>query len=485
MTLRIELFFTKSKNWSFLPIWLTPRIQAFWTFSYDSKNWTVSWIWLKELNLFFSKWLKELNLFLKMTQKFCSLDLTQNWFFWLWLSERYCFVYFDSNNWTVFKIRPKGLNFFDWLINKTQRIVFSLMSHRIEHFFEHERIEPSSFFMTQRIEPFFFFWRLNWTLFRSKELNILFEYDSQNWTLFWNVTQRIEPDFQKIDSKNWSLFTRRLKELNPLHKMTQRIEPFFLKVWPSTIEPFEKYDSKDWTLLFNMTQRIEPSFHKWLEDLNFLLQICLIESHFFWKKKKNESRHVIHVHVRLSLSSPLSLSTSICPSPSSSSSSLSCTSSSTLSSTTWSPCKTCAPPRTRGVTTPTTSTPPSHLCFCLAHASVCSLSAVFSAWHCVHPLLSVVATEIPWHAGGWQLCRKPCSRLILHVVTCSQWSQAAFEKCLFKRCWNLKVLQIREIFGYLCPAFQVSAPFGTPGLAPNVLRLGALNVPSTIVDNES
>ena len=63
----------------------------------------------------------------------------------------------------------------------------------------------------------------------------------------------------------------------------------------------------------------------------------------------------------LSLSSPLSLSTSICPSPSSPSSSLSCTSSSTLSSTTCSPCKTCAPPRTRGVTTPTTSTPPSQV----------------------------------------------------------------------------------------------------------------------------
>ena len=75
----------------------------------------------------------------------------------------------------------------------------------------------------------------------------------------------------------------------------------------------------------------------------------------------SESRHVIHVHVRLSLSSPLSLSTSICPSPSSPSSSLSCTSSSTLSSTTWSPCKTCAPPRTRGVTTPTTSPSPSQV----------------------------------------------------------------------------------------------------------------------------
>ena len=68
---------------------------------------------------------------------------------------------------------------------------------------------------------------------------------------------------------------------------------------------------------------------------------------------------VIHVHVRLSLSSPLSSSTSTCPSLSSSFPSTSCTSSCTLSSTIWSPCKACATPRTRGVTTPTKSTPPS------------------------------------------------------------------------------------------------------------------------------
>ena len=72
----------------------------------------------------------------------------------------------------------------------------------------------------------------------------------------------------------------------------------------------------------------------------------------------SESRHVIHVHVRLSLSSPLSLSTSICPSPSSPSSSFSCIPRCTLRSTTWSPCRICAPPR-RGVTTPTTSPHPS------------------------------------------------------------------------------------------------------------------------------
>ena len=202
----------------FLPIWLTPRIRALWTFSYDSKNWTVSWIGLKEWNLFFSKWLKELNLFLKMTQIFLFFGFDSELFFWLWLSERYCFVYFDSNNWTVFKIRPKGLNFFDWLINMTQRI-FSLMSHRIEHFFEHQRIEPS-FFMTQRIEPFFF-WRLNWTLFRSKELNILFEHDSQNWT------------FLECDSKNWTGFSKNwLKELNLFFsKYDVQQDWNFWKIW--------------------------------------------------------------------------------------------------------------------------------------------------------------------------------------------------------------------------------------------------------------
>ena len=101
MTQRIATFFFEetydSKNWTFfsknlridpfLPIWLSPRIQAFWTFSYDSK---------------------ELNFLLKMTQKFCSLDLTH---IFDWLLECYCFVYVDSNNWTVFWIRLKDWTF--------------------------------------------------------------------------------------------------------------------------------------------------------------------------------------------------------------------------------------------------------------------------------------------------------------------------------------------------------------------------------------
>ena len=64
------------------------------------------------------------------------------------------------------------------------------------------------------------------------------------------------------------------------------------------------------------------------------------------------------VHMRLSLSSPPSLSTSICPSASSSSSNLSFTSSCpTELDNPDRHAKHCAIPQTRGVTTPTTSTP--------------------------------------------------------------------------------------------------------------------------------
>ena len=91
-----------------------------------------------------------------------------------------------------------------------------------------------------------------------------------------------------------------------------------------------------------------------------LLMLChlhlmvqgVLESHFICTT----------IHERFSLTSLSSLSILTWSSPSSSTSPFSCTPSNTLSSTTWSPCNTtCAPPRTRGVTTPTTSTPPSQV----------------------------------------------------------------------------------------------------------------------------
>ena len=57
---------------------------------------------------------------------------------------------------------------------------------------------------------------------------------------------------------------------------------------------------------------------------------------------------------------------------------------------------------------------------------------VFSAWQCVFPLLSVVTTGFPGHAGGWHLRKKPCVVLrffflhsVLLVVALARWAQAA------------------------------------------------------------
>ena len=130
--------------------------------------------------------------------------------------------------------------------------------------------------------------------------------------------------FEKKRSKNCLLLRNITRWIESFFffNITQRLEPFFLTIWPSRIEPFWKiwlkglnppfqYDSKNWTFFWtwltetfwiitqrivfskNMThntQRIEPSFHKWLEDLTFLFQMCLIEiTFFFWKKDDSKN----------------------------------------------------------------------------------------------------------------------------------------------------------------------------------------------------
>ena len=107
---------------------------------------------------------------------------------------------------------------------------------------------------------------------------------------------------------------------------------------------------------------------------------------------RSESCHVISIviHERFSLSR-VSSSTSTCPFLSSSFPSASCTASCTLSSTTWSSWKACATPPTRGVTTPTTSPPPSHFpppCGWCSPLS-CSCVVVLSS-----PLLSSVCVVV-------------------------------------------------------------------------------------------
>ena len=114
VTLRIETL------WK---IWLTLRIQHFWTFSCDSKNWTF-FTWLKDLSFFF----KNLTF---MNRTFFSVWLQQlNFFF----SAR---LKYDSQNWTFFlKQRLKELKFFLKKNNDSKDC-------------------PFFFNMTQRLEPSF------------------------------------------------------------------------------------------------------------------------------------------------------------------------------------------------------------------------------------------------------------------------------------------------------------------------------------------
>ena len=157
---------------------------------------------------------------------------------------------------------------------------------------------------TLRIEPFSkiysknctcLFWKKkskNWTLFFSmwpkelnffsvwlKELSPFKKYYSMNWIFFF---------FFSILLKDLSLFSHNMtfKNWTFLKNMTQRIEPFFEHdsqklFWVIIIQRIVL--SKNMT---HKTQRIEPSFHKWLEDLNFLFQICLIETTFFFFEKR-------------------------------------------------------------------------------------------------------------------------------------------------------------------------------------------------------
>ena len=210
----MDLFFLKKK-------WLTLIIQPFWTFSYESKNWTFCSARLKEMNLLF-----------------CTTQRNE-----LFFSMTHGIVSFCFNNMT-------------------------------------RRIEPSSKIWPSRIEPFekcdsrielfevwfkklnLFFWirltelRIDFFQFDSKHSILLVQFDSKNWTFFLqmtrrlelsfrNMSQRIKPFLKKNDS-NW--FSEEYQSDYTNFLMTQRIELF----WNMTFrtEPFFQYDSWKLNLSF-------------------------------------------------------------------------------------------------------------------------------------------------------------------------------------------------------------------------------------------
>ena len=157
--------------------------------------------------------------------------------------------------------------FSEWHTMRTSTFVFEpfQMTQRIEHFLN----------MTHRIELIFSIWlkRIGtlWEFVTPKISTFLFSYDSKHFfvkelNLFFlelslDLTQRIEHSFW---NKTW------LKELNLLFEYDSELRIF----------------SKHWTVFFNMTQqnwigsfsknlarRLEPSSRKWLREFNLFWRL--------------------------------------------------------------------------------------------------------------------------------------------------------------------------------------------------------------------
>ena len=128
----------------------------------------------------------------------------KNDFFWTLLEEFQSFFYYDSKNWTrFFQIRLQELNTF---FNKTQRYCSNELNFcwmwlkELNFFFGAIWLKQMNLFLnlTQRIELFFWMWFNEFYFYWKKQK------DSEHWNLFLILTPRIEL-FEKYDSLNWTL----------------------------------------------------------------------------------------------------------------------------------------------------------------------------------------------------------------------------------------------------------------------------------------
>ena len=200
-------------------------------------------------------WLKELNLFLSMSQR---IELFSEW-----LKD---FVENDSKNQTFFWIWPKESNFF--LLKICSKNCFSVWFTELNFFqhylkngtFEYDSKSWTFFDMTPIIEP----WKIQRTDFPNSK-NWTFEKHDSNFSdmSFFEKIQRIEPFFSNITQSIESFSRRWLKELNPSYK-THRLENFF--TWLKDFNLLNMTQGIE-PLLY-MTQRIEPFWGIWLNGLN-------------------------------------------------------------------------------------------------------------------------------------------------------------------------------------------------------------------------
>ena len=139
--------------------------------------------------------------------------------------------------------------------------------------------------MSQELNPFC----------HSKELNLLLLFhDAKNWTL------------KILWLQEFKIFLR-LGRWNFFFNLNQRIKRFF-NCCSKMMDPFLNMTHKLFCIFtqrigFSSTiwckiQRNEPSFNKWVEDLNFLLEICLIRIKLFEKYSKNWLSEKISMKVK-------------------------------------------------------------------------------------------------------------------------------------------------------------------------------------------
>ena len=175
MTQRIELFFFLKKK----------KLIEIELFSHDSKNWTLFWIWLKELKKFHDFLTQRIEPFLNMTRK----------------SE--IFLECDSQNWTFLLTQRNEFLFsewqrFCWIRLKESNLCLN-MSPRIEPFLEFHSMDWTLCTKgLKELDPK----KIIWTTKPSYELGNLF--DLKNWNfshkyhskiidLFWHDSQNRTP----------------------------------------------------------------------------------------------------------------------------------------------------------------------------------------------------------------------------------------------------------------------------------------------------
>ena len=173
------------------------------------------------------------------------------------------FFEYDSQNWTTF--------FWIWL----KELIFC------QYFFFKKSQIWTLFNMTQRKWTGFpKFDSKNWTLFTKglEELDPKRLFDFKNKTFLWLEelnfffvfeSKKLSLHFQIYDSNYWTFFWTELTELNTFNNMTHRIGP-----------SLKNMTHRIWTLLFNMSQRKWLHFWSWLKDY-FFLHIWLKEQWSF------------------------------------------------------------------------------------------------------------------------------------------------------------------------------------------------------------